>query len=96
MLKAVKEWFQHRWLVNVDETDTWKDYQATFGSVPGQRVLQHLMDNLYCTIYGGTDPNEALAHNARRSVVHEILLNLENPNKTAVKVETGEANALGR
>ena len=43
----------------------------------GRRVLQHLMDEIYCTVYEGKDPNEALAHNARRSVVHEIITNID-------------------
>lgn len=38
-------------------------------------VIRDLFDNTYCTVYQGSDLNECFAHNARRSVVHEILVN---------------------
>lgn len=61
-----------------------QDYQVCFSTPHGQRVLTHLLDQVYCQIYEGTDPIAAATHNGRRSLVHEILENLdvaENPNK---------------
>lgn len=89
-MKTIVEWLRHKW-VGVDPT-LLKSYHSTFiGNPQGAQVLQHLLDSVYCTVYEGTDPNAALAHNARRSVVHEILVNLdvaEHPEKWAPKVET--------
>lgn len=81
MKRAVLNWFYTKWTGNPPMA---QDYQATFGTVSGQRVLAHLMDNVYCTIYVGSDPVQAAHHTGRRSVVHEILENLdsiENPRK---------------
>jgi hypothetical protein len=68
----------------------------TFSTGPGQQVLKHLLDNVYCTIYEGTDPQAALVHNGRRSVVHEILLAIDtgdSPDK--YRVATEERDAIG-
>lgn len=81
-------WFRGRWLGA--DTTLAASYLHTFSSSHGRLVLNHLMDNVYCTVYEGTDPNGAVVHNARRSVVHEILQTLdaaENPLKHQVKVE---------
>jgi hypothetical protein len=87
MTKRMLEWFHRRWQ-GVDPTLV-HSYQVTFSTAEGQRVLQHLMDNIYCTIYEGTDPQAAALHNARRSVVHEILVNIdigENPQRYQIPV----------
>lgn len=65
-------------------------YQATFNSAYGQLILQHLLDNIYCTVYEGTNPNEALVHNARRSVVHEILQMIDQAQHPPVAVEMNQ------
>jgi hypothetical protein len=67
-----------------------------FSTGPGQQVLKHLLDNVYCTVYEGTDPQAALVHNARRTVVQEILLNIDagdSPDK--YRVATEERDAIG-
>ena len=67
-----------------------QDYHVTFSTPHGQRVLQHLMDEVYCTVYEGHDPIESAHHNGRRSVVHDILFNLhvaEQPQKYEVRQE---------
>ncbi len=46
---------------------------ATFSTPDGQIYLQHLVNNVYATVCYSKDPLEIAAHNARRSVVHEIL-----------------------
>lgn len=53
-------------------------------SIDGQQVLQHLLDTEYFQVYHGTDPYQAVAFNARRAVIHEILVNIdiaENPQR---------------
>jgi hypothetical protein len=73
-----------------------QDYVSVYSTPAGQRVLQHLVDTVYCTVYEGTDPIGAAVHNARRSVVHEILYNIDigrNPDKYEVKQE--ESHAFG-
>lgn len=77
------EWFGRKWSYTVDPT-LHQDYLATFSTVSGQRVLQHWFDSVYCTVYGGHDPIESAYYNGRRSVIHELLKNLdyaEHPHK---------------
>lgn len=84
MTGGLTRWFIRRWRREPIGPDLAESYRATFTSAHGQRVLQHLLDEVYCTIYDGCDPNEALVHNARRSLVQEILENLdvgEHPEK---------------
>lgn len=74
-----------------------EDYSATFGSPSGQRVMAHLMDNVYCTVYEGTDPIAAAIHQGRRSVVHEILETMdavENPRKARYNPPVEVGNGL--
>jgi len=59
------------------DPDLTKSYHLTFATAHGQLVLQHLLDNVYYTVYEGLDPNAALVHNARRGVVQEILENID-------------------
>jgi hypothetical protein len=90
MKELLDRWFRVKWgsLGVVAQ-----DYQATFGTPAGQRVMAHLMDNVYCTIYEGSDPTAAAIHQGRRSVVHEILEVLdavENPDKARYNPPTEE------
>ena len=71
MLKEIVEWYRHRWLK--PDSDLLHAYQRCFNSPDGQRVIQHLLDTVYCSVYEGSDPTECVIHNARRSVVHEML-----------------------
>lgn len=67
-----------------------QDYQLTFSTPSGIRVLTHLLDQVYCTIYEGTDPIAAATHNGRRSLVQEILENIDlasSPEKYRVRTE---------
>lgn len=82
MKSHVLQWFYRKWS---DTTPVAEDYNATFGTAPGQRVMAHLMDTVYCTIYEGADPIAAAHHTGRRSVVHEMLEIMdavENPRKS--------------
>ena len=74
---TIKAWFQTRWQPENVDNSLAEAYVVAFSSFHGQRVLQHLFDTVYCTIYTGTNPDEANAINARRSVVHEILVNID-------------------
>jgi hypothetical protein len=88
MMDILKAWLHRLWQPTLPETI--QAYDATFSSYHGQVVLQHLLDNVYCTVYAGTDPNAALVHNARRTVVQEILENIDiarNPMKYQVQSE---------
>lgn len=88
MLTRVAEWLGYKWRTH--DPQLLEAYRATFSSQQGRRVLQHLLDSTYCVVYEGTDPLAAVAHNARRSVVHEILMNIdaaEHPQKYIAEVE---------
>lgn len=83
------DWLLHRWQRQIDP-GLLQDYQVTFSTASGQRVLQHQLDQVYCTVYEGHDPIEAAYHNGRRSVVHDTLTNLdyaEQPEKYQVRQE---------
>lgn len=95
-LNRIRAWLAHKWGGGVDVSLA-QDYAMTFSTGPGQRVLKHLVDTVYCTVYEGVDPVAAATLNARRSVVHEILYNIdvgESPSKYGAKapiVETRDA-----
>lgn len=95
MIKAIETWFVMKWRRAADPSLV-HAYGATFGQPEGQRVLRHLLESIYCTVYEGTDPQAALVHNARRSVVHEILENVdlaEHPEKYHAMIETEPSHA---
>jgi hypothetical protein len=76
-------WLSRKWQPVVTE-EVLRAYQITFSTPEGQVVLQHLMDAVYCQIYTGHDPVELAMQNGRRSVVHELLENIDkaaNPGK---------------
>ena len=82
-------WLAHKWTRELPSSLA-QDYQVTFSTVQGQRVLQHLMDHVYCSIYEGKDPIEMAIHNGRRSLVQEILENIDlaaSPEKYRVRME---------
>lgn len=53
------------------------DYQRTFGTPEGQRVLRHLVETNFFPVYGGLSAEELWQHNGRRSLVQELLENLQ-------------------
>jgi len=88
-MRRFTEWLTHKW-DRTPQPYLAQDYQATFSTPSGSRVLTHLLDQVYCQIYEGTDPIAAAAHNGRRSIVHEILVNLDvadSPEKYRVRTE---------
>ncbi len=89
--ESIQRWLSRRWERSIDPA-LLEDYRATFEALRGQRVLQHLIDTVYCQVYTGKDPIESAHLNGRRSLVHEILENIDmaaNPGKyqTAVDAE---------
>lgn len=88
-MKRFKEWLTWKWEKEPDPTLV-RSYQVTFSTEHGRRVLQHLMDKVYCTIYEGSDPILMATHNGRRSLLHEILEDIdiaEHPGKYDIKLE---------
>jgi hypothetical protein len=89
MTRRVRQWLTRKWSREAGPTLA-ESYRVTFTGLHGERVLQHLMDGVYCSVYEGKDPIEAAHHNGRRSVVQEILENLdlaEQPQKYRVESE---------
>jgi len=79
-MKFLRKWLSRKWQRH-DPDELRQAYQVTFGSLHGQMVLQHLVDTIYCQVYEGTDAQAALVFNARRSVIHEILYNVDVANR---------------
>ena len=75
-MTLLRQWFARKWQRH-DPDELRQAYQVTFNSLHGQMVLQHLFDTIYCQVYEGTDAQAALVFNARRSVIHEILYNVD-------------------
>src|SRR3990170_2289347 len=102
-MKPIVDWLTTKWRrpaqPELEPARLLHAYGVTFGSPQGQVVLQHLLDQVYCTVYEGTDPQAALVHNARRSVVHEILESVdqaEAPGKYRLTTETEAVYAVAR
>lgn len=91
-LRSIVEWLIHPFEVQ-ESKDLLDAYNITFSGLHGGRVLQHLLDNGYCTVYVGTDPIELAYHNGRRSVLQEILVLLDQaraPRKYDISVKENE------
>lgn len=87
MFNSIKNWINEKWRPRHPAIAT--AYMLTFTTLHGRLVLQHLIDNIYCQTYMGTDVVEMSVHNGRRSVIHEILMLIdqaENPDKYVVEV----------
>lgn len=98
MNKRFWEWMQRKWVGSEPSLNA--SYRACFtGNEHGARVLQHLLDSVYCSVYEGRDPIECVIHNARRTVVHEILQNVdiaENPLKYDPQMQEMENGVVRR
>jgi hypothetical protein len=68
-------WFSRRGCVPLPPQSILYAYQRLFATPDGQVVMQHLLDNIFCTVYEGSEPDGAVIQNARRAVVLEILQN---------------------
>jgi hypothetical protein len=76
MTPRLLDWLTRLWQPTIPQ-DVLQAYQLTFSTAEGRVVLQHLMDAVYCQVYTGHDPVALAIQNGRRSVVHEILENLD-------------------
>ena len=72
----LRNWLGSKWR-SQETNELAKAYYSTFSTVYGRMVLQDLFDRVYCQVYEGTDPVVAAMHNAKRSVVHDILWNMQ-------------------
>lgn len=98
MTRILREWLKRRWSREQD-ANLARAYHAAFSTLDGQRVLVHLLDNVYFKVYEGADPNIALVHNSRRSVIQDILENIdagEFPSKYNVPVQVEENGNVPR
>jgi hypothetical protein len=94
MTRTLKTWLQEKWRRGLDPSLA-QAYQVTFSSLHGRQVLQHLLDEVYCQTCPVTDPIALATHNGRRSVVQEILENIdvaESPQKYQVQEEMSHGN----
>jgi hypothetical protein len=98
-MRAFRDWLTTKWRREEDRAALAQAYGATFATTEGQRVLRHLLDGVYCTVYEGRDPIEAAHHNGRRAVVQEILENVdlaEAPAKYRTPIVTEPVHAAAR
>lgn len=100
MLASLARWYKNKWTLRYIQEDVRFHYTATFGSVSGQFVLEHLFTNIYCQVTEDLNPQAAVVLNARRTVIHEILEMIdlhESPmkyrmNQIQVAVEGDQSN----
>ena len=95
MKGTIAQWLSQKWLREEQPTLA-ESYRLAFSTGHGERVFRHLLDTIYCSIYEGENPHMALAHNARRSVVHEILENIDLAERPPKPTETEASYAPAR
>lgn len=75
-MKQFTDWLSTKWRRALDP-NLGRAYQLTFSTLEGREVLQHLLDEVYCQTCPVHDPIALATHNGRRSVVQEILENID-------------------
>jgi hypothetical protein len=75
MTTRFTDWLTRKW--QPLSSDLPRAYMVCFGTPEGQRVLQHLLDQIYTTTCPQADALALATHNGRRSVVQEILENID-------------------
>jgi hypothetical protein len=88
MIGVFKKWLTARFSPQRDESIL-EAYRIIFNSPHGEILLNHWMDDVYCTVLPETATDIELAtHNGRRSFIDDILRRLEmamkKPNETEV------------
>ncbi len=89
MTSHFRNWLSNKWRKRMDPA-LGQCYRVTFSTLEGREVLQHLLDEVYCQTCPVNDPIALATHNGRRSVIQEILENIdlsEQPNKYTVTEE---------
>ncbi len=92
MKRPLVDWLIEKWRREPDDNIK-QAYLVVFSTFHGRMVLDHLLSNIYCTVYEGTDPIAGAQHHGRRSVVHEILEVIdqaERPEKYEPKFEESD------
>lgn len=87
--ERIQEWLGIKWKYDRNSEQLVNDYHVCFSTEQGRRVLNHLIDTIYCSVYEGNKLEECMAFNARRSVIHEILQNIDyaaQPHKYKIEV----------
>ena len=82
-MSRLTDWLTRKWQPQ-DQQALLRAYLVTFSTPEGRQVLQHLLDRSYLTVCESTNPIDLAAHNGRRSVIHDLLINLdlaESPDK---------------
>jgi len=77
MTRLFTNWLSQKWRRRTDPALA-HAYQVTFSTAQGQLVLQHLLDEVYCQTCPVQDSIALAMHNGRRSVVQEILENIDS------------------
>jgi hypothetical protein len=80
MTRRFTDWLSQKWRRRTDPQLA-QAYQVTFSTAQGQLVLQHLLDEVYCQTCQVQDALALAVHNGRRSVVQEILENIDAANE---------------
>jgi hypothetical protein len=88
------EWLGQKWRRRTDPALA-QAYQVTFSTAQGQLVLQHLLDEIYCQTCPTRDQIDLATHNGRRSVVQEILENIDAANEPMKYTLTQEMTHAG-
>lgn len=86
----IRAWLKRLW---GGQGITPQDFLLTFSSPHGARVLNHLVDNVYCKVYEGKEVSEMWMHEGRRSLVQEMLENIQiarDPKKYGFNIEAEE------
>ncbi len=91
MTRTIREWLGHKWRRRLDP-NLGQAYQATFGTLEGRVVLQHLLDEVYCTVCLSKDPTDIITHNGRRSVIQEMLENIDLASQPDKYIPSEEVN----
>ena len=76
MTRRFSQWLNRKWH-RAEGAELLHAYQVTFSTPHGQLVLQHLLNEIYCQTCPTLEPIALAAHNGRRSVVQEILENID-------------------
>ena len=71
-----REWLARKWQP-VQPDQLLQAYRVAFSTPEGRQVLQHLLDSIYTTVSPQSDAMALATHHGRRSVVQEILENLD-------------------
>lgn len=75
-MTRVTDWLSRKWQTQ-EQTALLRAYQVTFSTPEGRQVLQHLIDQSYATVCDSNNPIDLAVHNGRRSVIHDLLINLD-------------------